>query len=297
VPTGNGTESFVDAGDVAAVAAATLADPDAHAGAQYALTGAEAMTVSGAADVITAVTGQSVKHNDIDRETWIQASVSAGVPADYADMLRLLTETIASGRGARPTGDVESVTGAPPTSFADFVRRSARHWQGSRDESAQRPRSAIKPQGASPVVDNIEDFRALDPFFRIIEEGLREYVNGDHFFDLLAEDVVFDFVITVPDYPRHVVGRGSLIELYRGYGATFSLDRCYDLRVHYSEATSSAVLEYSSAGKVVGTGYPYSNRYISVVGIKDRKVAWWRDYLDPLRVFAALEGRPFEPSA
>jgi ketosteroid isomerase-like protein len=135
----------------------------------------------------------------------------------------------------------------------------------------------------------------LDPFFRIIEEGLREYVDGDHFFDLLAEDVVFDFVITVPDYPRHVVGRGGIIELYRGYGATFSLDRCYDLHVHYSEATSSAVLEYSSAGRVVGTGYPYSNRYVSVVGIKDRKVAWWRDYLDPLRVFAALEGRPFEP--
>ncbi len=145
------------------------------------------------------------------------------------------------------------------------------------------------------MVDNIEDFRALDPFFRIIEEGLRGYVDGDHFFDLLAEDVVFDFVITVPDYPRHVVGRGNLIELYRGYGATFSLDRCYDLRVHYSEATSSVVLEYSSAGRVVGTGYPYSNRYISVVGIKDRKVGWWRDYLDPLRVFAALEGRPFEP--
>jgi ketosteroid isomerase-like protein len=145
------------------------------------------------------------------------------------------------------------------------------------------------------VVDNIEDFRALDPFFRIIEEGLRTYVDGDHFFDLLVEDVVFDFVITVPGYPRHVAGRGSIIELYRGYGATFSLDRCYDLRVHYSEATSSVVLEYSSAGRVVGTGYPYSNRYVSVVGIKDRKVAWWRDYLDPLRVFAALEGRPFEP--
>jgi uncharacterized protein len=34
-----------------------------------------------------------------------------------------------------------------------------------------------------------------------------------------------------------------------------------------------------------------------VVTIKDRKVALWRDYLDPLRVFAALEGRPFEPNA
>jgi ketosteroid isomerase-like protein len=45
----------------------------------------------------------------------------------------------------------------------------------------------------------------------------------------------------------------------------------------------------------VATGQPYSNRYISVVVIKDSKVTAWRDYLDPLRVFAALEGRPFEP--
>ena len=76
--------------------------------------------------------------------------------------------------------------------------------------------------------DDMEDFRALDPFFRIIEQGLVGLVDGDHFFDLLAEDVVFDFVITVPDYPRHVVGRDNLIELYRGYGSTFFLDSCYD---------------------------------------------------------------------
>jgi hypothetical protein len=32
------------------------------------------------------------------------------------------------------------------------------------------------------------------------------------------------------------------------------------------------VLEYSSEGRVVATGQPYSNRYISVVVIKDRKI-------------------------
>jgi uncharacterized protein len=147
------------------------------------------------------------------------------------------------------------------------------------------------------VIDNMEDFRALDPFFRIIEQGLAGFVDGEHFFDLLAEDVVFDFVITVPDYPRHIVGRDNLIELYRGYGAMFFLDSCYDLRTHHSPSTSTVVLEYSSAGKVVATGKPYGNRYVSVVTIKDRKVSEWRDYLDPLRVFAALEGRPFEPDA
>jgi hypothetical protein len=69
-----------------------------------------------------------------------------------------------------------------------------------------------------------------------------------------------------------VVGRNNLIELYRGYGSTFFLDRCLDLRVHRSESTSSVVLEYGSQGKVA-------------------KVSHWRDYLDPLSVFAALEGR------
>ena len=115
-------------------------------------------------------------------------------------------------------------------------------------------------------------------------------MDGDHFFNLLAEDVVFEFVITVPDYPRHVVGRSNLIELFRGYGSTFFLDRCYDLRVHWSEATSSVVLEYASEGKVVATGYPYSNAYVSVITLKDRKVSHWRDCLDRLRVLAALEG-------
>ena len=145
------------------------------------------------------------------------------------------------------------------------------------------------------MINNIEDFRALDPIFRIIEQGLAEFVDGEHFFDLLAEDVVFDFIITVPDYPRHIVGRDNLVELYRGYGAVFFRDRCYDLRTHYSPSTSTVVLEYSSAGKVVATGKPYGNRYISVATIKNRKVTEWRDYLDPLRVFAALEGRRFEP--
>ena len=141
------------------------------------------------------------------------------------------------------------------------------------------------------MIENVDDFRALDPFFRTIEQGLAGHVDGDHFFDMLAQDVIFDFIITVPNYPRHIVGRDNLIELYRGYGSTFFLDRCHDLRVHQSDSTSSVVLEYGSQGKVVATGYPYSNRYISVITLKDRKVSHWRDYLDPLRVVAALEGR------
>jgi uncharacterized protein YbjT (DUF2867 family) len=127
-PTADGSEAFIDAEDIAAVAAETLARPDAHAGAAYALTGPEAITMSEAAEVIAGVTGKPVKHNDIDRDVWIQGSVAAGVPAEYGEMLRMLTETIASGMGARPNDNVEKVTGAPPITFADFARRAAPAW-------------------------------------------------------------------------------------------------------------------------------------------------------------------------
>ena len=60
------------------------------------------------------------------------------------------------------------------------------------------------------TIDNLDEFTALDPFFRIIEEGLTGLVDGEHFFDLLADDVVFDYIITTPGYPRHVEGRRAV---------------------------------------------------------------------------------------
>ncbi len=128
VPTANGSEAFIDASDIAAVAAVTLAHPDAHAGTAYALTGPEALTVSEAAEIIADVTGKPVKHNDVDRDVWIQGVVAAGVPAEYGAMLRMLTASIASGKGSRPNDNVEKLTGAPPISFADFARRTAQAW-------------------------------------------------------------------------------------------------------------------------------------------------------------------------
>ena len=67
VPTGNGSEAFIDADDIAAVAAATLADPAAHAGAAYSLTGPEALTVAEAAALISEATGQAIMYLDVDR--------------------------------------------------------------------------------------------------------------------------------------------------------------------------------------------------------------------------------------
>jgi len=99
-------------------------------------------------------------------------------------------------------------------------------------------------------------------------------------------------VITVPGYPRRVEGRTAVAELYRPYGDALLLDRCYDLASYYDPAQGTVVLEYASAGKVVATGAPYGNRYISVLTLRDREIFHWRDYLDPIAVFDALGWPP-----
>jgi ketosteroid isomerase-like protein len=137
-------------------------------------------------------------------------------------------------------------------------------------------------------VQDIADFAALEPFFRIIEEGLAGLVDGEHFFDLLAEDVVFEYVISVPGYPRRVQGRQAVADLYRGYGDVMVLDGADGLAVYRDSGRSVVVLEYAVHGQAVRTGRPYDNHFVSVITVEDRRVTRWRDYLDPVAVFEAV---------
>ncbi|MEV6898459.1 nuclear transport factor 2 family protein [Amycolatopsis sp. NPDC051372] len=138
------------------------------------------------------------------------------------------------------------------------------------------------------TVEHLEDFAALDPFFGVVQRGLAGLAEGEHFFDLLAEDLVTEFVVTVPGYPKRVEGRAALAELYRGYGDAIVLDGAGDLAVHHDREKSVITLEYSVRGRIVKTGRPYENRFVSIVTVANSKVVHWRDYLDSLAVVQAL---------
>jgi len=139
----------------------------------------------------------------------------------------------------------------------------------------------------TPIPD-LEEVAALNHVFRIIQEGLTGLVEADHFFNLLADDIVTEFIVTVPGYPSRVEGRAALAELYRPYGTALRLDACSDLRVHHDPATGVVVLEYASEGRAVGSGAPYRNRFISVLTVRHGGVVHRRDHLNPLAVFDAL---------
>jgi uncharacterized protein len=131
-------------------------------------------------------------------------------------------------------------------------------------------------------------FHGLDPFFAVVMEGLSKFVDGEHYFDALADDVLFEFLYIFPGWPRVTRGRADLISLYSGYGNNIRLDHGGSLAVHPSENGRVVTLEYEVHGKVLATGASYDNRFVSIVTIENRKIVRWRDYMDSLAAWTAL---------
>jgi ketosteroid isomerase-like protein len=135
-------------------------------------------------------------------------------------------------------------------------------------------------------------YAAMRPYFEVVTEALTGLVDGTDFFDMHAEDVVVDYVITVPDYPRRILGREALAELYANYGDSIVQSGSSEVYRYYDPEKSVVTLEYTMHGTVVSSGAPYVNRFISVITVGDRKIVHWRDYLDPLAVLAAFGDAP-----
>jgi ketosteroid isomerase-like protein len=131
-------------------------------------------------------------------------------------------------------------------------------------------------------------FHALDPFFSIVLKGLSGLVDGEHYFDTFTEDAIFESRYNFPGWAQTIHGRADLMAALSGYGKSIQL-RCGDgLIVHRSQDSRAVILEYEVHGKILRTGAAYDNRLISVITIENRKIVHWRDYMDSLAAWTAL---------
>jgi uncharacterized protein len=135
-------------------------------------------------------------------------------------------------------------------------------------------------------------FEALNPFFNVVLSGLKGLVDGEHFFDTFAEDAIFESRYHFPGWPLTIRGRVNLMASLSGYGKTIKLHSGDALVAHRSEDSRVVILEYEVHGKILSSGAPYNNRLISVVTIENRKIVHWRDYMDSLAAWTALNSAP-----
>ncbi len=124
LPAGNIGEPFVDADDIADVAVAALTE-DGHDGEIYEVTGPGLLTFEQAIGEISAATGKSIQYQQVSVEEYAAMLNMYGVPADIVSLLTYLFPEVLDGRNAHTNDGIERALGRKPTSFAEYIRKTA----------------------------------------------------------------------------------------------------------------------------------------------------------------------------
>ncbi len=127
VPAADARISYVDARDIAAVAAAALSEAG-HVGRAYTLTGGETLAHAEIARAISEAAGRTVRYVPISEDAARTAIEGAGLPPQRAERLIGFYRLVRQGFCAPVSADVQTVLGRPPVSFAQFARDHAARW-------------------------------------------------------------------------------------------------------------------------------------------------------------------------
>ncbi|MGP8233207.1 MAG: nuclear transport factor 2 family protein [Methylovirgula sp.] len=134
-------------------------------------------------------------------------------------------------------------------------------------------------------------YEAAAPYFDLVRGALGDLVDGGHFFDIVATDIVYEVRYNVPGWPRVIKGRTDLTAAFRGYVDNIELQSADKLIAHKTDDGRVVVIEYEVHGTILATGVKYSNRFCSIIEIENRKITHWRDYMDSLAAWNALTAR------
>ena len=133
-------------------------------------------------------------------------------------------------------------------------------------------------------------YEASRPYFELVRGALGELVDGEHFFDIVADDAVYEVLYDFPGWPRVIEGRAELMAKFKGYGNSIELQSADKLITHKADTGRVVIIEYEVHGTILATGVKYNNRFCSIITIENRKILHWRDYMDSLAAWNALTG-------
>ncbi|TDC76165.1 NAD(P)H-binding protein [Streptomyces hainanensis] len=124
LPVGSAPEPFVDARDIADVAAALLTS-DRHQGRTFVLSGPRAVTFTTAVATIAEASGRAMRYAEITPEEFRDLVLAAGWPEAAATELNAMYAAMRSGAWAEPGDGVQRVLGREPIDFATYAAGAA----------------------------------------------------------------------------------------------------------------------------------------------------------------------------
>ncbi len=124
LPAGDGLEPFIDADDIAEVAATVLTE-SGHAGQKYALSGPRLLTFGAAVEAIAAATGRDIHYVPISSAEYAAHATEHAMSPELTEVLNLLCGWISAGRNAHLSDGVQRVLGREPGDFTAYARAAA----------------------------------------------------------------------------------------------------------------------------------------------------------------------------
>lgn len=133
-------------------------------------------------------------------------------------------------------------------------------------------------------------YAGAEPYFEMVRMALGALVEGEHFFDVIADDIVYEVRYDL-GWPRVVRGRAALMDQFRGYVGSIRLRSVDQLIVTKADNGRVVIIEYDIHGTILATRANYENRFCSIIELGDRKITRWRDYMDSHAAWNALTAK------
>lgn len=119
--------SFIDARDIASVAATLLTEDRFHNQA-FDLTGGEALNHDEVATLLSSVTQRKITYENITANAMLEGLLQAGLPKAYAEFLLVILDFFRQGYSERITDSVEKITGKKPITFKSYASDYKKSW-------------------------------------------------------------------------------------------------------------------------------------------------------------------------
>ena len=106
---------------------------------------------------------------------------------------------------------------------------------------------------------------------------------------LIAADVVWELPFAPAlGHPARVVGRAEVTQFATWFVGAVENFRFFEVRVHAFADPEAAVAEVKGEGRIKATGRIYKQEYVVFLRAAGGKIAFLREYFDPIRAAKAM---------
>ena len=107
---------------------------------------------------------------------------------------------------------------------------------------------------------------------------------------LIADDLVWELTYAPAiGHPARLSGREAVVRHVTWFVQAVENFRFFDLKVHAFADSEAAVAQVKAEGLIKETGRVYIQEYVVFLRAADGKIAYLREYFDPVRAARALD--------